>query len=155
MKYATEIIMKVSPANVFAALHQYKVNRKPSSLFGAVLPAGIVKIDFKVLTDNTLGLGAIYEWKFRFLGITVLKFREKIIEWTEGISVSYQAISGWKMFFRTELEPITEGTCLKTQIEFSPFGNTILDQMFAPVVRWGLNKVNNRLKKTVELIFPD
>ena len=152
MRYTTEFKVKAPQNKVFAALHQYKINRRPSDLFGDVLPPGIVKIDFSVLTENTLGLGAVYDWKFRILGIPILRFQEKIIEWTEGKSVSYQAISGWKMFFRTELEHRPEGTLIKTQIDFSLFGIAIFDRLFAPIVRWGLSRVYKRLEKTLESI---
>jgi len=151
MRYKTEFKIKANLKEVFAALHQYKIDRRPGELFGTVLPSWLVKIDFRVLTSNTLGLGAVYNWKFKILGIPILKFKEKVVEWKEGKSVAYQAISGWKMFFRTELEPSTEGTLIKTEIDFSPMGFVIFDWLFSPVVKWGLNKVYKRMESNIEM----
>jgi len=149
-KYETTFKIGRNSEEVSAALHQYKINRRPADLFGSVLPSWLVKMDFQVLTNNTLGLGAIYDWKFRVLGVPVLKFKEEVIEWQEGKSVAYQAISGWRMFFRTELEPVSEGTLIKTEIDFSPLRFAFADRLFGPIVKWGLNKVYKRMKKSLE-----
>ncbi len=114
------------------------------------MPSTIVSIDFKVLTEHALGLGAAYAWRFWVLGIPVLKFQEQVVEWTEGKSVSYQATSGWKMSFRTELTPATEDTALKTEITFSLFGIGLLDELFGPIVRWRLGRVYKRLEERLE-----
>lgn len=149
--YKTEFKIKGTAEEVFNALHQYKKNRQPIDLFGTVLPSWLVKINFRVLSDNTLGLGAIYDWEFKIFGITILKFQEKIVEWEEQKLVAYESISRWKMSFRTELTPIHDFILLKTQINFSPFHFVLFDWLFTPVVKWGLNKVNKKLKKNIEI----
>ncbi|MFQ6089603.1 MAG: hypothetical protein ACE5K0_11990 [Candidatus Methanofastidiosia archaeon] len=149
MRYETEFKVNAKPKEVFTTLHRYKINRRPSELFGGVLPPWLVKIDFQVLTDHTLGLGAVYYWKFKILGISILRFKEKVIEWKEGKSVAYQAISGWEMLFQIELERLTMGTLIKTQIDFSPIGFKFFDWLFSPIVKWGLNRVYKRLENNI------
>jgi hypothetical protein len=149
MIYKVESKIKAEPKEVFDALHQYKKERKPGQLFNSVLPPWLVKINFRVLTDNVVGLGATYDWEFKIFGITILKFKEKIIEWEEPKVVAYQAVFGWEMFFKTELEPVNGYTIIKTQIDFSPFRFAFLDWLFTPVVEWGLKKVNKQLKDNI------
>lgn len=149
MRYMIEARVNADPNAVFAAIHQYKVSRRPGDLFGDALPPKIVKIDFAVLSDNTLGPGAVYDWEFRLLGLPILKFQEQVVEWIEGKSVAYQAITGWEMTFRTRLEPVSGGTHVKAEIDFSPFGIAFLDWLFTPIVKWGLRRVYKRLEKTL------
>ncbi len=136
MKFETEIIAEARPEDVFAAFHQYKVSRNPSRFF----PSKLVKWHFDVLTDHTLGSGAIYEWKIWLLRIPVLHFKERVVEWQEGKSVAYEAISGWKMHFRVDLEPEGEYTLVKVSIDFS-LGVQLLDRLLRPFIEWGLGRV--------------
>jgi len=152
MRYAIEVRINNQPNVVFDAIHQYKVRRSPADLFGDVLPPKVVKIDFNVLTRNTLGLGAIYAWEFRVFGVPILKFCEQVVEWEEGKSVGYRALSGWEMSFYTNLKPMPGGTLVKTVIDFSPFGFAFLNWLFTPVVKWGLSRVYKRLEKMLSEI---
>jgi hypothetical protein len=56
-------------------------------------------MDYQVVTEHTLGLDVLYDWKFSIMGIPFFSFREKVVEWQEGRRVAYQAISGRKMYF--------------------------------------------------------
>lgn len=147
MKYGITMKVDAPPKQVFAATHHYKKTRRPSELIG---DSKLVKTDFRVLTRNTLGLGAVYSWKFSIFGVRILEFKERIVEWQEDRLVAYQAISGWKMLFRLELIPTREGTFLKIEIHLSPTGISFLDLLLRPVVQWGLTNSVKRLVRNIE-----
>lgn len=97
-------------------------------------------MDFRVVTGHTLGVGAMYDWKIWVLGVPILKFEEQVVEWQAAQSVAYQAISGWKMYFRVDLDPLNENTLVTVTIDFS-LGWLVLDTLFRPFIEWGLNRV--------------
>ncbi len=136
MNYVTELKALAGPEEVFSTLYQYKIVGDPRRFF----PSKLVKWNFQVLTDNPIGLGATYDWRIFLLRIPVLAFTEQVVEWQDGRSVAYQAISGWTMYFRVCLEPDGESTRVKVEIDFS-VGNLLIDRMLRPFVEWGLEKV--------------
>jgi hypothetical protein len=61
--------------------------------------------------------------------------------------VAYKAISGWKMYFRVNLEPAADCTLVAVTIEFS-LGSKVLDRLLRLLVEWGLGRVcRNGLQK--------
>lgn len=91
MKLETQFEAIASPEDVFAAFHNYKIHRDPANFF----PSKLVRWRFQVLSENALGIGATYDWKIWLLGVPVLAFQEKVVEWQEDKSVAYRAIQGW------------------------------------------------------------
>jgi len=83
MRYTTKLLVKANPQEVFEALHQYKRDRKPNEFFSWLFLGTIVKMNFHVLTENVVGLGAIDDWKFKLFGYPIFAFQEKIVEWQE------------------------------------------------------------------------
>lgn len=146
MRYATQFLIQAAPTKVFAALHRYKIARRPNDFFMGKVLGRIANMGFEVITDHTLGLGATYAWDIRLLGIPVLQFQEQVVEWQEGKCVAYQAVKGWKMFFRAELEPQNDGTRAKFEIVFS-FGITMIDLILRPIVEMMLRTVCRGLVK--------
>jgi polyketide cyclase/dehydrase/lipid transport protein len=143
MRYTTELLVNAQPQEVFDALHQYKRERNPNAFFSWLFLGTIVKMDFRVLTENVVGLGATYDWKFRLFGYPIFAFQEQIVEWEEGKTVSYQAISGWNMLFRVHVEPHHGQTLATIQIDFS-LGMKVLNRLFRFFIEWGLHKVSKR-----------
>lgn len=82
-------------------------------------PARLARWRFRVLTQHTLGPGAIYDWKIWLLGIPILAFQEQVVEWQPGRRVAYQAISGWEMSFQIDLEPHGQDTSVIVDLDIS------------------------------------
>ena len=141
MKYTTMLLVNAQPQEVFDALHQYKRERDPNTFFSWLFLGTIVKMDFRVLTEHVVGLGATYDWTFRLFGHPIFAFRERIVEWEEGKTVTYQAISGWNMLFRVQVEPHQDQTLATIQIDFS-LGAKVLDRVFRFFIEWGLRRVS-------------
>lgn len=137
MRLSTSFKANASPETVFAAFHQYKIKRDPASFF----PSKLVKWRFRVLSKNSLGVGATYDWKIWLLGVPMLAFQESVVEWQEGRSVAYRAIQGWQMDFRIELEPDGEKTRVGVNSDLSLPGPEFLNRMLRPVYEWGLQIV--------------
>src|SRR5574341_1138471 len=144
MQYSATFLVKAKPGDVFAAIHEYKVRRQPDDFFAWRFLRALINTDFQVLTVHTLGLGAIYDWKFRILGLPVFAFQEKVVEWVEGRTVAYGAISGWEMFFRVDVEPHNGSTRVTELIDFST-GSRLFDRLCRPFFEWGLRKVGQGL----------
>lgn len=144
MKLKTTFTALENPGIVFSAFHQYKLKRNPAGFF----PSLFVKFQFRVLSENTLGIGATYDWKIWLLGFPVLAFQEKVVEWQEGESVTYHAIQGWEMDFRINLRPDSEGTQVKVGTDLALPGPAFTHRLLRPAYEWGLQKVCMRgLKK--------
>lgn len=143
MRYTTKLLVNARPQEVFDALHQYKRERDPNTFFSWFFLGTIVKMDFHVLTENVVGEGATYDWTFRLFGHPIFAFQEQIVEWQEGKSVSYQAISGWNMLFRVQVEPHHDQTLATIQIDFS-LGAKLLDLVFRFFIEWCLYRVSKR-----------
>lgn len=144
MKYETTFLIKARPNDVFMAIHEYKLKRTPNEFFSWLFMGTLVKMDFRVLTRHPLGMGAIYDWKFKVLGIPFLAFQEKVVEWVEGRTVAYRAIAGWDMFFRLDVEPEEDSTRVRETINFST-GSAFFDQLLRPFIEWGLHEVGRVL----------
>ncbi len=140
MKLSTTFNAIASPETVFTALHHYKINRDPASFF----PSRLVKWRFQVLSENTLGVGATYDWKIWLLGIPMLAFQEQVVEWQEGKSVAYRAIQGWEMDFRVDLVPVGEGTRVDVNTDLSLPGPEFLNRLLRPAYEWGFQMVCRR-----------
>jgi len=76
--------------STFAELHHCKEHRQAGEFF----PLGIVRIDFRVLTDHTVGLGVTYDWRFKLFGLFVFHFQERVEEWQEARLVAYRSLAG-------------------------------------------------------------
>jgi hypothetical protein len=137
MKLTTTFIALEKPEIVFSAFHQYKRRKNPASFF----PSLFVKWQFRVLSENTLGIGATYDWKIRLLGFPMLVFQEKVVEWQEGESVAYRAIQGWEMDFRVDLQPDGEGTLVSVYTDLALPGPAFIHSLLRPAYEWGLQKV--------------
>ena len=137
MELKTHFYAIANPETVFAALHQYKINRDPASFF----PSKLVKWRFQVLSENTLGVGATYAWKIWLLGSPVLAFQEQVVAWQAGKSVAYRAIQGWEMDFRVDLVPAEGGTQVDVHTDLCLPGPEFLNRLLLPVYEWGLQKV--------------
>lgn len=137
MRLKTHFYAIARPEMVFEALHQYKIHRDPASFF----PSKLVKWRFRVLSENTLGMGATYDWKIWLLGIPVLAFQEQAVEWQAGKSVAYRAIQGWEMDFRVDLQPDGKGTQVKVDTDLTLPGPAFTHRLLRPVYEWGLQKV--------------
>ena len=103
----------------------------------------MVKWRFEVLSDHVLGLDAVYDWKIWLLGIPVLDFKEKVVEWEAGKGVAYRAISGWEMCFRIVLNADDGSTRVRICIDLS-LGNRLLEKSLRPFIEWGLDKACRR-----------
>lgn len=137
MKLTTTFIALEKPEIVFSAFHQYKLRLNPASFF----PSLFVKWQFRVLSENTLGIGATYDWKIWVLGFPVLAFQEKVVEWKEGEAVAYRAIQGWEMEFRVDLQPESEGTRVTIDTDLVLPGPDFLNNVLRPVYEQGLQMV--------------
>lgn len=126
---------------MFAAIHRYKCERNPGAYFLGPLFSHVVHMGFQVVSPNAVGLGATYDWRITLLGLSILQFREQVVEWVPARAVGYRAESGWNMTFRTELEPAGGGTLVRSSIDCST-GFTLLDQIAKPVVEIGLRLVS-------------
>lgn len=141
MHYATRFLVPAEPAEVFAAIHRYKHERNPGAYFLGPLFSRVVHMGFQVVSPNAVGLGATYDWRITLFGLSVLQFREQVVEWVPARAVGYQAVRGWNMTFRTELEPAGEGTLVCISIDCST-GFALLDRIAKPVVEIGLRLVS-------------
>lgn len=155
MKLTTTFIALEKPEIIFSAFHQYKLRRNPASFF----PSLFVKWHFQVLSENTLGIGATYDWKIWLLGFPVLAFQEKVVEWKEGEAVAYRAIQGWEMDFRVDLQPEGEGSRVTIDTDLALPGPDFLNDVLRPVYEQGLQKVcrkglRNEGIPTTKNIFP-
>lgn len=137
MKLRTTFVALDKPEIVFSAFHQYKLRRNPASFF----PSPFIKWQFRVVSENTLGIGATYAWRIWLLGFPVLAFQEKVVEWQEGESVAYRAIQGWKMDFRVNLQPDGDGTQVKVDTDLALPGPAFTHRLLRPAYEWGLQKV--------------
>lgn len=140
MNLTTTFKAHSQPETVFAAFHQYKIKRRPGSFFHSRL----VKWRFHVLTDHTLGLGAVYDWKIWLFGIPILAFKEQVVEWREGECVAYRAIWGWEMDFRIDLQPDGEATRVTVDTDLALPGPEFLNRLLRPAYEWGLRSVCRR-----------
>ena len=140
MNLTTEFMADAAAPEVFDAFHQYKISRDPARFF----PSKLVKWEFRVLTEYTLGIGAQYDWKIWLLGIPVLAFREQVVAWEEGRRVAYQAISDWQMNFCVDLEPAEFGTRVKVMTDLSLPEFPVINRFLRPLYNWGLEKVCHR-----------
>ncbi len=139
MKYQTQFLAWATPDAVFDATHQYKLERNPGRFF----PSRLVGWRFRVLTNQTLGPGAIYDWKIWLLKIPILAFQEQVTVWQPGRRVAYQAKSGWEMSFQIDLEPRGEDTLVAVSLDIS-LGHPLVDRLCRPFVEWGLEIVCRR-----------
>ncbi len=139
MKYRSQFLAQATPEAVFDTMHYYKLDRNPGRFF----PSGLVRRRFRVLTDYTLGPGAIYDWKIWLLGIPVLSFQEQVVAWRPGRRVAYRATSGWHMSFQIDLEPHGQDTVVTVSLDFS-LGPSIVGRLLRPFVEWGLGTVCRR-----------
>ncbi|MBE0448285.1 MAG: hypothetical protein IBX64_09355, partial [Actinobacteria bacterium] len=146
MRYKTEFIFNARPEEIFDAIHRYKVERNPNKYFLGNFTKLFIDMDFKVLTTETLGLGATYGWNIKVFGIPTLKFTERIVEWQKGRTVAYEAVSGWKMFFRIDLESVGEATLVKVQLDYST-GSRFFDRLPRLLVVSGLKRASQNLIK--------
>lgn len=137
MKLQTQFKAFASPETVFASFHQYKIKRDPGSFF----PSKLVKWQFRVLSENTLGLGATYDWKIWLLGIPVLTFQEQVVEWQAGECVAYRAIQGWEMDFRIDLQPAGNATRVDVEADLALPGPDFIHSLLRPVYERGLQSV--------------
>lgn len=145
MRYVTQITIAAPAADIFAELHRYKVRHDAGQFFR--LP--FVRIDFRVLSDHVLGVGATYGWVFRIFGVAVCSFTEQIVEWAENRVVAYKAIAGWQMLMRTQLIDEPDGTRVKTEFEYG-LRPRFLEMLLYPVIAWGLRRVYRQMKERIE-----
>ncbi len=143
MKYKTTFEVSANNAKVFQAIHLYKLQRKPANYFLGGILRLLFKMDFKVITPNTLGMDAIYDWKISLLGIRIFAFQEQVVEWIENEAVSYKGIEGWNFYFETKLAPKNNGTEVYTSIEFTT-GSKIVDRLAKPFFELGLKQISRR-----------
>lgn len=147
MLYGTTLIVNAAPQDVFSAIHEYKLRRRPDQFFSLLFLERLVKMEFRVLTGHTLGLGAIFDWRFSALGVTLLAFQEQIVEWVPDKTVAYQAVSGWSMHFKVDLDGDNSETHVSVQLDIST-GNPVVDRLFRPFFEWGLRQaVRNLIAK--------
>ena len=137
MNLSTTFIAMEKPEMVFSAFHRYKLRRNLSSFF----PSLFVKWRFFVLSENTLGIGATYDWKIWLLGFPVLQFQEQVVEWQDGKSVANYATQGWEMDFRIDLEAAENGICVDVVTDLSLPGPDFLNRFLLPAYEWGLQIV--------------
>ncbi|MFQ5419486.1 MAG: hypothetical protein ACE5FD_00860 [Anaerolineae bacterium] len=140
MNLTTEFIADAAAPELFDTFHHYKISRNPAQFF----PAKLVKWEFRVLTEHTLGIGAQYDWKIWLLGIPVLAFQEQVVAWEAGKRVAYRAISGWQMDFCIDLEPAGTGTQIKVVTDLSLPGFPALNRLLRPLYNRGLALVCRR-----------
>lgn len=144
MLYQATFTVQTAPEDVFAATHEYKLRQRPAEFFSFLSLEKLVKMEFRVLTPHALGLGATYDWTFRVLGTPILVFQEKIIDWVDGRTTSYRAVSGWNMTFRIDVEAEDGGSRVTEQIDIST-GIPFTDRLFRGFIEWGLKRVGKKL----------
>jgi len=144
MKLMTTFTAQEKPESVFSAFHQYKLRRNPASFFLSL----IAKWQFQMLSENALGIGPTYDWKIWLLGFPLLAFQEKVVKWREGKSVAYQAVEGWEMDFRVDLQPEGEVTRVTVDTDLALPGSDFLNNLLRPLYEQGLRMVcRNGLSK--------
>lgn len=144
MLYQTTFTINAEPKDVFAAIHEYKLRQRPREFFSFLGLEKLVTMEFHVLTPHAIGPGATYDWTFRLLGVPVLAFQERIVDWIEGKTAAYRAISGWDMYFRVDVMAEAGGTRVVEQIDIS-VGTELIGRMLQGFIEWGLRRVGQRL----------
>ena len=74
------VLIHAAPADVFEAMHRYKVERNPTAYFLGSLLGRVVHMGFHVVSPNALGMGATYDWRFTVFGVPIFRFREQVTE---------------------------------------------------------------------------
>jgi len=143
-RFRSELTFDADKTRVFNALHHYKHDRDPNAFFLGPWLLTFVDMQFEILTENPVGLGATYAWAISVLGREILRFHEQIIEWKQDELVVYRAVSGWDMEFRTEVLERDAGSLLIVEINIT-FGHPLLDRILRPFVQFGLGKVCQKL----------